>query len=173
MPTLFHLSVSALQRTCSHPKNRPGLAGIFDTFRTSTLRHKNILPSMYTALKERRPWSTNSRHRQLRRLLPATAPPSRPNCRPSPDFFAGGAGALAAESLCGTAAGGPRSSLPLASMAPSPMRSSLTPTGGTSSPSTLCRCALLALSCTLRNFSSSSTHRMAPSSRLFSRFGLS
>lgn len=116
-----------------------------------------------------------SRAFYVRLFFPDTAPPSRPNCRPRPPFLAGTAVGWAGVGSLGTIGGGgsARLSLPLTSSDPSPIRSSLTPSGCMSLLSEFCRAALLALSWTLRNFSRSSTQRMPPSSRPFRRFGRS
>lgn len=108
----------------------------------------------------------------FRLFLPETAPPNLPNCLPKPDFFAGAAGAASFDATGEAVVTGARL-LPFSSNGPSTTRSSPNPVTDMSSPSILCRCTLLALSCTLRNFSSSSTHLMPPSSRPLRRFGRS
>ena len=109
--------------------------------------------------------------------LPDTEAPSLPNCLPRPDLglAAGGMGAGAA-SLRGTggpAAARPAGALGLAISGASMIRRSPTPSVGLSSRSPPSLCARFARSCTLRNFSSSSVHRMIPSSRPLSLLGLS
>lgn len=110
----------------------------------------------------------------LRFPRPETAPPSLPNCLPRPDrgFDAGG---IVAWPVSFTGTGGPvcgRVAWPLRSK-PSPSRSSPTPRLGPSFTSPASLWARRARSCTVRNFSSSSVHRMMPSSRPFNRLGRS
>lgn len=103
--------------------------------------------------------------------LPGIAPPNLPNCLPSPDFLAAGATGMGA-SFWGT--GGARPiGLAAGMSSPSVIRRSPTPNVGPSSRFPPNRCARLARSWTLRNFSSSSLHRMMPSSRPLSRLGRS
>jgi len=113
-----------------------------------------------------------SHHCWARLPRPATAPPSRPNCLPSPDR--GLAGGVGGGSLIGTGGARADSSLPpLDSNPPSLIRRSPTPREDPSSTSPPSLCSRLARSWTARNFSRSSFHRMIPSSRPFSLLGLS
>lgn len=106
---------------------------------------------------------------------PDTAPPSLPNCLPSPDRALAGGAAGAGGSFTGTggAVAARFASLGSFSSSPSLRRKSPTPKVDPWSRSPPGRRARLARSCTLRNFSKSSFQRIMPSSRPFSLLGRS
>lgn len=102
-------------------------------------------------------------------FLPLPTAPSRPNCLPKPDFLGGAAAGAGGVSFWGTGGAAVRA----VSFHPSPSERRNSLKSGPSSSPPPSRCALRALSCTLRNFSRSWSHRIGPSSRPLSRLGLS
>lgn len=124
--------------------------------------------------KKRTMRKTNNHHYWALLPRPATAPPSLPNCRPSPDRGFGAGWVGAGGSLIGTGGPRPETSLPfLGSTVPSPMRRSLSPSDDASSASPPTLFSRRARSWTMRNFSRSSFHRIMPSSRPFNLLGRS
>ncbi len=122
--------------------------------------------------KNPRPKKKKTYHCWARLPRPETAPPSLPNCLPSPDRTFG-AGAAGGGSFTGTGGGRAGASLMPLGSNPSPIRKSPIPSVDPSSMSAPSLCRRRARSWTARNFSKSSFHRMMPSSRPFSLLGLS
>lgn len=144
-------------------------------YHTPTLRSRVCVCHQKTHKNKTNPdQSQNQAHNYCWARLPRpTAPPSRPNCRPSPvRVLAAGTGAGA--SLTGTGGGRPAASFPFLTSGP-PWFTCRSPNPNVewSSMSPPIRCSRLARSWTDRNFSSSSVQRMMPSSRPFSLLGRS